>query len=210
MKRIFLGASSFYAPAYVAATKALRQPEDERGWKLMVSARVDKGKNKASPHDELEKEKRWVHDELHKYEDAQERVKLRQLKLEEEIASGAFFECGCCFTDTALSQIGASAVPVRLSKSSYLRLRTSRSHLHRRLRLLLRLRPPQRREPDRHAKASSVVSCDSATKTDERFDRRRSAPTVARSRATSAARSSPATSTSATPARTCLWVSRPR
>ncbi|BGP26488.1 zinc finger, C6HC-type protein [Rhodotorula toruloides] len=105
MKRMFLAASSFYAPTYLAATKALRQSADERGWKLMVAPRADKGKNKADPQAELEKEIKWVKEELHKYRDVQERVKLRQLKLEEEIASGAFFECGCCFTDTAFSQI---------------------------------------------------------------------------------------------------------
>ncbi|BGP10197.1 hypothetical protein JCM10049v2_006080 [Rhodotorula toruloides] len=105
MKRMFFASSSFYAPTYIAAVKAQRQSDEERGWKLMVTARVDKGKNKADSHVELEKERNWVAEELPKYLDAQERVKLRQMKLEEEIASGAFFECGCCFTDTALSQI---------------------------------------------------------------------------------------------------------
>lgn len=117
MKRMFFASSSFYAPTYIAAVKAQRQSDEERGWKLMVTARVDKGKNKADSHVELEKERNWVAEELPKYLDAQERVKLRQMKLEEEIASGAFFECGCCFTDTALSQIGAFAFPSCYSRS---------------------------------------------------------------------------------------------
>ncbi|GAA6012212.1 hypothetical protein JCM10207_002762 [Rhodosporidiobolus poonsookiae] len=106
IKRIFQSASSFYAPAYLAAQKALQQTEAERGFKLMaVSTRARASKGKGKANDEFEREHKWVVEELARYRAVQARAVLTAKKLEEEIASGAFFECGCCFTDCALSQM---------------------------------------------------------------------------------------------------------
>ncbi|GAA5899738.1 hypothetical protein JCM6882_005425 [Rhodosporidiobolus microsporus] len=103
IKKLFQSSSSFYAPTYLAAQKALKQTDAERGFKLMAGGkgRVGKGKGKAS--DEYELERKWVVEELGRYLAVQRRAAQAEKQLEEEIASGAFFECGCCFTDCALS-----------------------------------------------------------------------------------------------------------
>ncbi|GAA5837490.1 hypothetical protein JCM11251_002121 [Rhodosporidiobolus azoricus] len=104
IKKLFQNSRSFYAPAYLAAEKALKQTEAERGYKLMAGggkARADKGKGRAS--EEYELERKWVVEELGRYRSVQQRAADLEKQLEQEIASGAFFECGCCFADCALS-----------------------------------------------------------------------------------------------------------
>ncbi|CEQ40669.1 SPOSA6832_02302 [Sporobolomyces salmonicolor] len=103
LKRLFQSNSSFYVPTYIAAEKALKQTDAERGFKLMVGNRVVKGKGKVSG--ELEKEKQWLAEGLVRLRAAEGRAARLAKQLEEEIASGAYVECGCCFSDTAISQL---------------------------------------------------------------------------------------------------------
>ncbi|BGP57064.1 hypothetical protein JCM8202v2_004702 [Rhodotorula sphaerocarpa] len=72
---------------------------------LMQTTRADKGKGKLKTDDEFERERQWVVHGLPKYERLKRRRLEAQKQLEEEVASGAFFECGCCFSDTAISQM---------------------------------------------------------------------------------------------------------
>ncbi|GAA5953831.1 hypothetical protein JCM21900_005486 [Sporobolomyces salmonicolor] len=101
LKRLFQSNSSFYVPTYIAAEKALKQTDAERGFKLMVGSRALKGKGKVSG--ELEKEKQWLAEV--RLRAAEGRAARLAKQLEEEIASGAYVECGCCFSDTAISQL---------------------------------------------------------------------------------------------------------
>ncbi|GAA5969582.1 hypothetical protein JCM11641_008168 [Rhodosporidiobolus odoratus] len=106
IKKLFSSSSSFYTTAYLAAEKALKQTEAERGFRLMAGggrARKEKGKGRSS--DEFDRERKWVVEELPRYLAVQTRAADLEAKLEAEIVSGAFFECGCCFTDCALSQM---------------------------------------------------------------------------------------------------------
>ncbi|GAA5897292.1 hypothetical protein JCM5296_000992 [Sporobolomyces johnsonii] len=105
LKRLFQSNSSFYAPTYVAAEKALKQTDAERGFKLMLGSRAAKGKGKGKVCEDLEKEKQWVAEGLVRLRAADDRAARLAKQLEEEIASGAYFECGCCFSDTAISQL---------------------------------------------------------------------------------------------------------
>ncbi|GJN92531.1 hypothetical protein Rhopal_005561-T1 [Rhodotorula paludigena] len=108
IKRLFSSSGgSFYAPAYLALEQATMQTEDERGFPLRKGgaggSKIDKGKAKAC--DEFEKERTWVIRELPRYQLVKKRAAALAKQLEAEIESGAFFECGCCFADTALSQM---------------------------------------------------------------------------------------------------------
>ncbi|GAA6060234.1 hypothetical protein JCM10212_003474 [Sporobolomyces blumeae] len=106
LQRLFDANSRFYASTYVAAQRAMVMPEGERGYRLMAPGgkkRLSKGKEKLS--DEFEKERKWVTEKLTQYQAAERRVAKLAKDLEDEIASGSYFECGCCFGDTAFSQL---------------------------------------------------------------------------------------------------------
>ncbi|GAA5944602.1 E3 ubiquitin-protein ligase RNF216 [Sporobolomyces koalae] len=105
LKRFFTECDHFYAPAYVAARKATRQNEAVRGFKLMPGSKSREAKGKGRAVDALEKEKEWVLKELPGLESIELREARLAKKLEAEIASGSFFECGCCFADTGFSQL---------------------------------------------------------------------------------------------------------
>ncbi|BGP50210.1 hypothetical protein JCM10450v2_006126 [Rhodotorula kratochvilovae] len=109
LKKLFVANSSFYAPAYIAIEQGFKEPVDARPFKLIASARVDKGKGKDNVNDELEREKVWVKEERTRYSSALARAAELEARLEAEIASGAYFECGCCFADAGLSQMVACA-----------------------------------------------------------------------------------------------------
>ncbi|GAA6048852.1 hypothetical protein JCM3770_003652 [Rhodotorula araucariae] len=109
LKKLFVSNSHFYAPAYIAIEQAFQEPADTRPFKLIATARVDKGKGKDKVNDELEKEKTWVQNERSRYTSALRRATELEARLEAEIASGAYFECGCCFADVGLSQMIACA-----------------------------------------------------------------------------------------------------
>ncbi|BGP18474.1 hypothetical protein JCM10213_001211 [Rhodosporidiobolus nylandii] len=106
IKKLWVASSSFYVPTYLACEKAMKQTDAERGFKLMGSSsrgRAAKGKGKAD--EEFERERKWVVEEMPRYRALQARIAAKEKALEDEIASGAFVECGCCFTDCALSQM---------------------------------------------------------------------------------------------------------
>ncbi|GAA6031635.1 hypothetical protein JCM8097_006559 [Rhodosporidiobolus ruineniae] len=106
LKKLFASSSSFYTPAYLAAQKAVNQTNEERGYKLMAgSSRARPAKGKGKTDEEFERERKWVVEELSAYKSAQRRADAKEKKLQEEIDSGAYFECGCCFGETALSQM---------------------------------------------------------------------------------------------------------
>ncbi|GAA5899721.1 hypothetical protein JCM8208_004545 [Rhodotorula glutinis] len=105
LKHLFVSNSSLYAPAWLAIDAAWRLPVDQRPFKQMAAPRADKGKGKANVHDELEREKTWVKEHSARYLAAVARNTALEARLEAEVASGAYFECGCCFADVALSQM---------------------------------------------------------------------------------------------------------
>lgn len=130
---IFKSNSSYYATAYVAVKEALDKPEATRGWKTMTTSAASrrKGKTKDIFCFELESEKAWLLKHLGRCSGPscakpglilgrliaeQDAKKLKEAeeekRIEAEIASGAFFECGCCFGETALSQMGQQELRV--------------------------------------------------------------------------------------------------
>lgn len=117
---------------------------------LMQTTRADKGKGKLKTDDEFERERQWVVHGLPRYERLKRRRLEAQTQLEEEVASGAFFECGCCFSDTAISQMSESRAnaPFLPSLAHLISFRY-RSHVLRRLSILSRVRARQRGERDR-------------------------------------------------------------
>ncbi|GAA5965119.1 hypothetical protein JCM3765_004865 [Sporobolomyces pararoseus] len=105
LKRFFSENSNFYAPTFLFAKKALEQTEAERGFKLMVSGKPRASKGKGKVDEELEKEKKWLVENVGRFQNAQLRAQQLAKQLQDEIDAGHYFECGCCFGDTAFSQI---------------------------------------------------------------------------------------------------------
>lgn len=71
-------------------------------------SRVSKGKGKRD--DGFEIERKWVREQSALYKDAELREQQIAKQHEAEIAAGNFFECGCCFSETAFSQISACSL----------------------------------------------------------------------------------------------------
>ncbi|ORY75997.1 hypothetical protein BCR35DRAFT_267719 [Leucosporidium creatinivorum] len=106
VQNIFKAELSFYSPTFVALEEAILKTEAERGWKLMASSRKPgKGKGREIACLELETEKSWLSKNLRSIKAEKEKAAEAARKAEEEIASGAFFECGCCYGDSALSTL---------------------------------------------------------------------------------------------------------
>ncbi|KPV73730.1 uncharacterized protein RHOBADRAFT_38348 [Rhodotorula graminis WP1] len=105
LKHLFASNSSLYGPTWLAVDAAFRLPVEARPFKEMAAPRADKGKAKANVHDELEREKTWIKDHSACYLAAVAHSAALEARLEAEVASGAYFECGCCFADVALSQM---------------------------------------------------------------------------------------------------------
>lgn len=105
---MFKANSSFYAPTFVALEEALLKTDAERGWKLMAqsSRRRGKGKGREVVCFELETEKMWLSKTLPAIKEEKVKAAEAERRAQEEIDSGAFFECGCCFGDTGLSMLG--------------------------------------------------------------------------------------------------------
>jgi len=106
IRRIFAENSNFYAPTYVAAKHLLTLSEGERGFKLMTTSKARAGKGKGKEDEDLEREKKWIVENFLRLQDVELREKRLAKQLEEEIASGSYFECGCCYGDTGFSQLG--------------------------------------------------------------------------------------------------------
>ncbi|GAA5859456.1 hypothetical protein JCM8547_006832 [Rhodosporidiobolus lusitaniae] len=105
LKKLFVSSSSFYTPTYLAIEAELKKPEKDRSFTMLKGSKPRTGKGKGRAHEEFERERIWVVVELPKYLSLLSRRASAEAKLEAEIASGAFFECGCCFADSALSQM---------------------------------------------------------------------------------------------------------
>ena len=75
---------------------------------MLASARSNKGKGRQKQDDNFDREREWVVNGLPKWRALQRRREAQEKRLAEEIKAGAFFECGCCFGETAMSQLGAS------------------------------------------------------------------------------------------------------
>ncbi|KAK4057099.1 hypothetical protein OIO90_001999 [Microbotryomycetes sp. JL221] len=103
---IFKANNRLFAPAYIALNAAVNQTDIQRGWKLMMRRRKDKGKDTATQFiATVEEERNWVIKHVRELKAAAQRESDLAKKLEQEIKDGAFFECGCCFGDSALSTL---------------------------------------------------------------------------------------------------------
>ncbi|KAM0790714.1 hypothetical protein ACM66B_004569 [Microbotryomycetes sp. NB124-2] len=106
IEQIFRDNNKHFAPTYLAIDKALQQTEAQRGWKLIKHPRKPKGKDKAPAFlATIEQERNWVFSHIRERLQAELREKALAQKLEQEIKDGAFFECGCCFGESALSTL---------------------------------------------------------------------------------------------------------
>ncbi|KDE09479.1 hypothetical protein MVLG_00380 [Microbotryum lychnidis-dioicae p1A1 Lamole] len=98
----------FYAPTYIKLQAAMKQNDRERGFTLLKKLTTRKHYNGYGAEN-VEDERTWVmryvdRDAIRKRRE--EEIAWQEKKeIEEEIKSGAFFECGCCFGDTAFSRI---------------------------------------------------------------------------------------------------------
>ncbi|SCV71528.1 BQ2448_3116 [Microbotryum intermedium] len=100
---------SFYAPTYAKLHAAMKMVDGERGFTLMKK-HTTRQKNKEFRYCwSLQNERKWVLRYLDRFaiekKQEEERAKREEEQLEAEIKSGAYFECGCCFSDTAFSRI---------------------------------------------------------------------------------------------------------
>ncbi|KAK4052367.1 hypothetical protein OIV83_002169 [Microbotryomycetes sp. JL201] len=104
VEQVFRDNNKHFAPTYIALDSALQQTDADRGWKCIRNPRRPKGKNTTFLAT-LEQERHWVLDHIREKLQAELREKELAQKLEQEIKDGAFFECGCCFGDCALSTL---------------------------------------------------------------------------------------------------------
>ncbi|GAA5986247.1 hypothetical protein JCM10908_006472 [Rhodotorula pacifica] len=105
LRTYFAKHSSLYAPTFVDLTALMELPVMTRGIRMLASPRSSKGKGRQKEDEDFEREREWVANRLPKWRAMQRRKKAQERQLEEEIKAGAFFECGCCFGDTAISQL---------------------------------------------------------------------------------------------------------
>ncbi|SCZ89197.1 BZ3500_MvSof-1268-A1-R1_Chr1-1g01022 [Microbotryum saponariae] len=98
----------FYAPTYIKLHAAMKQNDRERGFTLMKKL-TTRQQYTGYGAESVEDERTWVlryvdRDAIRKRRE-EERAWQEKEEIEKEIKSGAFFECGCCFGDTAFSRI---------------------------------------------------------------------------------------------------------
>lgn len=84
---------------------------------MASSRKPGKGKGREVACLELETEKNWLSKNLRSIKAEKIKAAEAAKKVEEEIASGAFFECGCCYGDSALSTLGESLVALPATRA---------------------------------------------------------------------------------------------
>ncbi|GAA5882864.1 hypothetical protein JCM3774_006319 [Rhodotorula dairenensis] len=105
LRSYFAKSSSLYAQTFIALSAVMELPVTTRGIKMLASARSNKGKGRQKQDDDFDREREWVTTGLPKWRALQCRKEVQEKLLKEEIKSGAFFECGCCFGETAFSRL---------------------------------------------------------------------------------------------------------
>lgn len=87
----------------------------------MVNTKARGGKGKGKEDEDLEREKKWITENFLRLQEFELREKRLVKQLEEEIASGSYFECGCCYGDTGFSQLGTDSLTFSLSTSPFVK-----------------------------------------------------------------------------------------
>ncbi|KAI5480033.1 zinc finger, C6HC-type protein [Pseudohyphozyma bogoriensis] len=82
----------FFGPTFVFLEEEMTKPDKERSFKLLGTARVNKGKGKQVLCRDLEVEKEGLFTQLRV-------AKEKKQAIEDEIARGEVVECACCFDD---------------------------------------------------------------------------------------------------------------